>query len=113
MTQPALRFRGGKAVAALPLVFFIGWAIAISVAGAPDENGLILGAAIGLVLGMFLCKNRWWDYAEEVFTGMANRIATVAIVAWFWAGTCRTPLGSDPAGRSAPLHRGLGSTGGY
>jgi Na+/H+ antiporter NhaC len=35
---------------------------------------------------MFLCKNRWWDYAEEVFTGMANRIATVAIIAWFWAG---------------------------
>ncbi len=86
MTQPALRFRGGKAVSALPLVFFIGWAITISVAGAPDENGLILGAAMGFVLGMFLCKNRWWDYAEEVFTGMANRIATVAIVAWFWAG---------------------------
>jgi len=86
MTEPKLRFRGGKAVSVLPLIFFIGWAITISLAGAPDENGLILGAAIGLILGMFLCKNRWWDYAEEVFTGMANRIATVAIIAWFWAG---------------------------
>jgi Na+/H+ antiporter NhaC len=86
MTEPKLHFRGGKAAAALPLLFFIGWAIAICVAGAPDENGLILGAVMGLVLGMFFCKDRWWDYAEEVFAGMANRIATVAIVAWFWAG---------------------------
>ncbi|UCG53231.1 MAG: Na+/H+ antiporter NhaC family protein [Candidatus Latescibacterota bacterium] len=86
MSEPRLRFRGGKAVSALPLVFFIGWAIAICVAGAPDENGLILGAAIGLVFGMFACRDRWWDYAEAVFAGMANRIATVAIVAWFWAG---------------------------
>ncbi|UCH84593.1 MAG: Na+/H+ antiporter NhaC family protein [Candidatus Latescibacterota bacterium] len=86
MTEPKLRFYGGKAVSALPLLFFIGWAIAICVAGAPDENGLILGAAIGLVAGMFFCRDRWWDYAEQVFAGMANRIATVAIVAWFWAG---------------------------
>jgi Na+/H+ antiporter NhaC len=35
---------------------------------------------------MFLCRNRWWDYAEEVMTGMANRVATVTILAWFWAG---------------------------
>ncbi|MEJ2719775.1 MAG: Na+/H+ antiporter NhaC family protein, partial [bacterium] len=86
MTETNLRFYGGKAASAIPLLFFIGWAIAICVAGAPDENGLILGAAMGLVLGMFFCRDRWWNYAEEVFAGMANRIATVAIVAWFWAG---------------------------
>jgi Na+/H+ antiporter NhaC len=68
------------------LVFFIAWAISICVAGAPDENGLILGAVIGITLGMFLCRQSWADYAQEVFFGMADRIATVAIVAWFWAG---------------------------
>ena len=41
---------------------------------------------IGLTLGMFLCRQKWSDYAEEVFVGMANKIATVTIVAWFWAG---------------------------
>jgi Na+/H+ antiporter NhaC len=87
MNEPVLRFYGGKAMSAIPLLFFIGWAITICVAGAPDENGLILGAAIGLILGMFLCRDRWWIYAEEIFTGMANRIAAVAIVAWMWAGT--------------------------
>lgn len=86
MNQPTLRFYGGRAMSALPLVFFIGWAITICVAGAPDENGLILGAAIGLVLGMVFCRDKWWNYCEEIFTGMANRVATVAIVAWMWAG---------------------------
>jgi Na+/H+ antiporter NhaC len=79
-------FRGGKAIAALPLLFFIVWAIAICVAGAPDEDGLILGAVIGITIGLFLCRSRWWDYAEEVFAGMADKTAAVAIVAWFWAG---------------------------
>jgi Na+/H+ antiporter NhaC len=70
----------------VPLVFFVVWAIAICVAGAPDENGLILGATLGITVGMFLCKDRWWSYAEEIMAGMANKIATVTIMAWFWAG---------------------------
>jgi Na+/H+ antiporter NhaC len=70
----------------VPLVFFVVWAISICVAGAPDENGLILGAVIGLIAGMLLCKDRWWNYAEEIMAGMANKIATVTIMAWFWAG---------------------------
>ncbi len=81
-----LRFVGGKVGSAVPLVFFIVWAISICVAGAPDENGLILGAVIGLTLGMFLCRSSWSHYAGEVMSGMANPIATVTIVAWFWAG---------------------------
>jgi len=86
MTAPTLRFRGGKAASAVPLVFFVVWAITICVAGAPDENGLILGAVLGITVGMFLCKDRWWNYAEEIMAGMANKIATVTIIAWFWAG---------------------------
>ena len=86
MIAPTLRFRGGRAASAVPLLFFVVWAIAICVAGAPDENGLVLGAVLGITVGMFLCKDRWWDYAEEVMVGMANKIATVTIMAWFWAG---------------------------
>jgi Na+/H+ antiporter NhaC len=70
----------------VPLLFFVVWAITICVAGAPDENGLILGAVLGITIGMFLCKDRWWNYAEEIMAGMANKIATVTIMAWFWAG---------------------------
>ena len=35
-------------MSALPLLYFVAWAISICVAGAPDEKGLILGAVIGL-----------------------------------------------------------------
>jgi Na+/H+ antiporter NhaC len=83
---PTLRFHGGTFAAAIPLLFFIVWAIGICVGGTPDENGLILGAVIGIVLGMFLCKDKWGSYAQTVMTGMANPIAAVTIIAWFWAG---------------------------
>ena len=84
--DPALKFIGGRLGAAIPLMFFVVWAISISVAGAPSEYGLILGMIGGLTLGMLLCRSRWADYANEIFTGMANPVATVTIVAWFWAG---------------------------
>lgn len=82
----SLRFHGGHFGAAVPLIFFVVWAISISVAGAPSEYGLILGMVGGLTLGMLLCKSRWAEYANAVFAGMANPVATVTIVAWFWAG---------------------------
>lgn len=84
--EPSLKFYGGRMGAAVPLLFFVVWAIAISVAGAPDEQGLILGMVVGLTLGMVLCRSDWADYANQVFAGMANPVATVTIVAWFWAG---------------------------
>lgn len=84
--EPTLRFFGGRLGAATPLLFFVVWAVAISVAGAPDERGLILGMVGGLTFGMLLCRSAWADYANAVFAGMANPVATVTIVAWFWAG---------------------------
>ena len=81
-----LKFYGGRLGAAVPLLFFVVWAVTISVAGAPDERGLILGMIGGLTLGMLLCRSQWADYANAVIAGMANPVATVTIVAWFWAG---------------------------
>jgi len=81
-----LKFYGGRIGAAIPLLFFVVWAIAISVAGAPSEHGLILGMVIGLTVGMLLCRSRWAEYANAIFAGMASPVATVTIVAWFWAG---------------------------
>jgi len=81
-----LRFHGGKIASAVPLLFFIAWAITICVGGTPDEKGLILGAVLGITLGMFLCRDGWAAYADTVMRGMANPIAAVTIIAWFWAG---------------------------
>ena len=84
--EPSLRFFGGRLGAAVPLMFFVVWAISISVAGAPSEYGLILGMIGGLTIGMLLCRSAWAEYANAIFAGMANPVATVTIVAWFWAG---------------------------
>jgi Na+/H+ antiporter NhaC len=84
--EPELTFRIGRLGAAVPLLFFVVWAIGISVAGAPSEYGLILGMVLGLTLGMMLCRSSWAEYANAIFTGMANPVAAVTIIAWFWAG---------------------------
>ena len=84
--EPTLKFYGGRLGATVPLLFFVIWAISISVAGAASEHGLILGMIGGLTLGMLLCRSRWGEYANAIFAGMANPVATVTIVAWFWAG---------------------------
>jgi Na+/H+ antiporter NhaC len=82
----SLSFRGGAFSSAVPVLFFIIWAIVICLSGAPDVKGLILGLIIGLSLTLFLVRGQWWDYCEEIFTGMANRIGVVTIVCWLWAG---------------------------
>ncbi|PKR79262.1 sodium:proton antiporter [Halalkalibacillus sediminis] len=87
-----LEFRGGPFVATVPLVFFIVWAISLSVAQLVTEQALILGMVIGLILGLLLSKSKWSDYAQGLFDGMAQPIGVVAIIAWFWAGMFATLL---------------------
>ncbi|HKK03294.1 MAG TPA: Na+/H+ antiporter NhaC family protein [Gammaproteobacteria bacterium] len=82
-----IRFHGGKAMSAVPILFFIAWAIAQSgVLGIGDTAGLIVGMLVGLILGMLLVRGNWADYAEAVVEGMAQKVAVTAIVAWLWAG---------------------------
>lgn len=83
----AIRFRGGKAMSAVPIVFFIVWAIVQSgLLRISDTAGLIAGMLIGLILGMLFVRGNWADYANTVFEGMAQKVAVTAIVAWLWAG---------------------------
>ncbi|TFB22788.1 Na+/H+ antiporter NhaC family protein [Filobacillus milosensis] len=87
-----LEFRGGPFVATIPLVFFIIWAVVLSVTRLVTEEALILGMVIGLILGLLLTKSKWGDYAQGLFDGMAQPIGVVAIIAWFWAGMFATLL---------------------
>ncbi|MFW5927096.1 MAG: Na+/H+ antiporter NhaC family protein [Wenzhouxiangella sp.] len=84
---PAIEFRGGKGLSALPILFFIAWAIFQSgLLGISDTGGLIAGMLIGLILGMLFVRGDWSTYANTVFEGMAQKVAVTAIVAWLWAG---------------------------
>ncbi|MFD2044882.1 Na+/H+ antiporter NhaC family protein [Ornithinibacillus salinisoli] len=81
-----LEFRLGAFGAAVPLVFFVVWAISISVLQLSSEVGLVLGAVLGLTLGLLFCKSKWADYAQGLFDGLAQPIGVIAMVAWFYAG---------------------------
>ncbi|WP_208588910.1 Na+/H+ antiporter NhaC family protein [Gracilibacillus suaedae] len=81
-----LNFRLGAFGAAVPLLFFVIWAITTSVLQLSSEIGLVLGAIIGITLGLFFCKSKWADYAQGLFDGLAQPIGVVAMVAWFYAG---------------------------
>lgn len=82
----SLSFRFGAFGAAVPLVFFVIWAITTSVLGLSSEIGLVMGALFGIILGLFCCASRWSDYANGLFEGMTQPVGVVAIVAWFFAG---------------------------
>lgn len=82
----SLSFRFGALGAAVPLVFFVIWAITTSILGLVSEIGLVMGAVFGITLGLFFCASRWSDYANGLFEGMTQPVGVVAIVAWFFAG---------------------------
>ncbi|KHE68850.1 Na+/H+ antiporter NhaC family protein [Halobacillus sp. BBL2006] len=81
-----LEFRGGVFAATIPLVFFIIWAITLSVTELVTEESLVLGMVIGVAIGLFFCKSKWADYAQSLISGMAQPVGVVAVIAWFWAG---------------------------
>ncbi|MGQ4556259.1 Na+/H+ antiporter NhaC family protein [Halobellus sp. GM3] len=83
----SLRFYGGRAASAIPIAFFIVWAIVQSgLLGIGDTSGLIVGILVGLIVGMFFVRGSWKTYADILFDGMTQRVAATAIVAWLWAG---------------------------
>ncbi|WP_144919751.1 Na+/H+ antiporter NhaC family protein [Halorubrum salsamenti] len=86
-SEPRITFYGGKWASTVPLAFFILWAIFQSgVLGIGDTNGLVIGALLGTILGMFFVRGNWKAYADTIFEGMTQRVAATAIVAWLWAG---------------------------
>lgn len=87
-----LQFRLGWFGATVPILFFIVYAVTISVffsirsGQGPPEIALVMGAIGGLILGLFLMRGSWASYCQGIFDGMAQPVGVVAIVAWFWAG---------------------------
>ncbi len=89
-----LVFRGGKWGSVVPLAIFLLFTLALVVMGAPKEEGMIIGAMVGLSLGMLFVTNVA-AYSERIFGLMANRTATVAVICWLWAGAFAGILGAS------------------
>ncbi|MCI0693622.1 Na+/H+ antiporter NhaC family protein [candidate division KSB1 bacterium] len=85
ISERKLEFHGGPAVSVLPIAVFLLSTIVLVLKGAPAVEGMILAAMLGISIGMIFAKDVA-QYSEEVFSLMANRIATVAVVCWLWAG---------------------------
>ncbi|TYL39413.1 sodium:proton antiporter [Natronococcus pandeyae] len=74
-------------MSAIPIGFFILWAIAqTALWRISDTGGLVVGILVGLILGMFFVRGNWKTYANTIFEGMTQPVAVTAIVAWIWAG---------------------------
>lgn len=78
-------FRGGPHMSVLPLLTFIFATVILVLKGAPAVEGMIIASMLGISVGMFFARDVA-EYSERVFSLMANRIATVAVVCWLWAG---------------------------
>lgn len=83
--EEVLAFRGGPVASVLPLGVFVVATAALVIGGAPAVEGMIIAAMVGISLGMVFARSPA-GYSERVFTLMANRVATVAVVCWLWAG---------------------------
>lgn len=84
-TEPQLVFRGGAYASVVPIAVFLVVTVGLVIAGSAEVEGMILAAMIGISAGMLLARNVS-AYSERTFTLMANRVATVAVVCWLWAG---------------------------
>lgn len=92
--QSKIEFRGGPVLSVIPLAVFISSTIGLVFFGAPAVEGMILAAMLGISIGMFFCGDIA-GYSERVFSLMANRTATVALVCWLWAGSFSGILASS------------------
>ena len=87
MEGPRIEFYGGRWASTIPLALFILWAIFQSgLLRIGDTSGLVAGALVSTIIGMFFAKGNWKTYANTIFEGMTQRVAATAIVAWLWAG---------------------------
>src|SRR6056297_1487980 len=87
MEGPRIEFYGGRIASTIPLALFILWAIFQSgLLRIGDTSGLVAGALVSTIIGMFFAKGNWKTYANTIFEGMTQRVAATAIVAWLWAG---------------------------
>jgi Na+/H+ antiporter NhaC len=80
-----ISFRGGPWASVVPLTTFVIGTVILVLMGAAAVEGMILLAMLGISLGMGLARDVS-RYSERVFSLMADRVATVAVVCWLWAG---------------------------
>lgn len=88
-----LKYRIGRGTAIIPFIVFIFVCIALSFLKAAELNTMIAGGIIGIIVGMFFCKD-WKRYWSEVLTGMGSKLAMTAVMIWLVVGIYAGILGA-------------------
>ena len=94
VNEPRATFYGGIWAGLVPLGVFLLLVLGLVLLGTPTTEGMIIAAMVGVTMGMFFARD-YGIYCERVFSLMANRVATVAIVCWLWAGAFSGVLGAS------------------
>lgn len=91
MEEKNLEFFGGNGMSLIPFIVFIVITIGLSFINAADLNMMIASGIIGLIVGMFLCKNKaeYWDF---VLQGLGDNMAMTAVLIWLIVGIYGTIL---------------------
>ena len=78
METKKLEFRGGPYVSMLPFGFFIVGSFVLAALNIATSEGFWILALVGLVIGMFLCKDPA-AYFDTICNGTASNLLTTAI----------------------------------
>jgi len=85
--QPAektVQFYGGTFGALFPLLILVIGIVVIALSGAPDEKGFWPILLCGLILSLFLARNKT-DLCEVLIQGMSQPIVMIMVMAWMLA----------------------------
>ena len=80
-----LEFIGGNGVSLVPFAVFTIITICLSFVNAADLNMMIASGVIGLIVGMFFCKDKskYWDF---ILDGLGDKMAMTAVLIWLIVG---------------------------
>ena len=83
--EKKLDFRPNEFASLIPFLIFIVITIILTFINASDLNMMIGAGLIGLMVGMFFCKN-WTDYWQAVIEGLGSTSAMTAVLIWLVVG---------------------------
>lgn len=83
--DPRLQFHGGVYASLIPFLIFIAGTVVLALMGYGTETGYWVATILALMVGMFLSKNKN-DYFDAIVEGMTEKMTSVAVLCWVWAG---------------------------
>ena len=79
-----LTFYGGIYMSLIPFLLFILGSFGLAIFNIATVEGFWIVAIVGIIIGMWLCKDPV-AYFDEICRGTASNLLTTAIFCWLWS----------------------------